>query len=384
MNRTLGVGLIGCGNISDAYLRLVPQFKGIKLQACADLNAAAATEKAQLYGVRAETVDGLLASDDIDVVVNLTVPAAHFEVSKRILEAGKHVYSEKPFVLALREGLALKQLADERGLRIGSAPDTFLGGAHQQCRMLVDDGFLGPISSGSCHVMSRGMEHWHPNPDFFFKTGGGPVLDLGPYYLTNLVQLLGPVKTVAALSSIPSPVREISSEPRKGQMIEVETPTTLHAVLGFASGAVITFGASWDVQDHRHSFMELYGSKGTLFGPDPNYFDGTVDIALGDDKRLALPHWDHPLEKPNMGLEGNAPFANYRGVGLADMGAAILQDRSHRCNHALALHVCEVMFSIIHSGEEHRFIELKTSCERPAPLEPEDARALLRDKALTS
>ena len=187
MAKKLGVGVIGCGNISAAYFRLAPLFRGIEMRACADINAEAAKARAAEFGLRAETVDGLLAAQDIDIIVNLTVPAAHYGVSKQILDAGKHVYSEKPFVLSVAEGLDLKKRAEKKGLRIGSAPDTFLGGAHQLARAIVDSGKLGRITSGTCHVMNHGMEHWHPNPDFFYAPGGGPILDLGPYYLANLI-----------------------------------------------------------------------------------------------------------------------------------------------------------------------------------------------------
>ena len=197
----LGIGVIGCGNISKAYFSLAPLFRGIEMRACADINMDAAKARAKEFKLRAETVEDLLKADDIDIIVNLTIPAVHYEVSKRVLDAGKHVYSEKPFVLSLEEGQDLKARAEKKGLRIGSAPDTFLGGAHQLVRELIDEGKLGKITSGTCHVMGHGMEHWHPNPDFFFQPGAGPVLDIGPYYITNLIQLIGPVKQVAAFAT---------------------------------------------------------------------------------------------------------------------------------------------------------------------------------------
>ena len=215
MSKTLGIGVIGCGNISAAYMRLAPMFAGIEMRACADMNMDAAKARAEEFGLRAETVDGLLGSDDIDIVVNLTVPNAHHEVSTRILKSGKHAYSEKPFVLSVEEGQSLKSLADAKGLRVGSAPDTFMGGAHQLARSLVDTGAVGKITSGTCFVQSPGMEMWHPNPDFFFKPGGGPILDLGPYYVSNLVQLLGPVRRVVAMTSKGFDERTITSEPRQ-------------------------------------------------------------------------------------------------------------------------------------------------------------------------
>jgi predicted dehydrogenase len=205
MARKLGVGIIGCGNISTTYFKFAPLFRGIEVKACADINPAAAKAKAKEYGVRAESVADLLKAKDVDIVVNLTIPAVHYEISRQALDAGKHVYSEKPFVLSVKEGLDLKKRAAKKKLRIGSAPDTFLGGAHQLARDLIDKGKLGKITGGTCYVMSHGMEHWHPNPDFFFQPGAGPVLDVGPYYITNLIQLIGPVKRVKRCRSTRRP-----------------------------------------------------------------------------------------------------------------------------------------------------------------------------------
>jgi predicted dehydrogenase len=294
MSRKLGVGVIGCGNISAAYMRLAPLFRGIEMRACADANQAAAKARAEEFGLREETVDGLLAADDVDIVVNLTIPAAHYEISRRAIEAGKHVYSEKPFVLSVEEGKALAELAEKKGVRVGSAPDTFLGGSHQLARHVIDSGAIGKVVSGTCHVMSHGMEHWHPNPDFFFQPGGGPILDLGPYYISNLVQLAGPVRQVAARTSIPAKERTITSQPRFGETIPVETPTTIHALLEFENGAVVTLNASWDVWNHNHSPMELYGEEGSLFLPDPNFFGGEVRLTRRGEPALLPADWSHP------------------------------------------------------------------------------------------
>ena len=376
MARALGVGIVGCGNISETYLKLAPLFRGIEMRACADIDMAVAKARAERFGVRAMQVDELLTADGIDIVVNLTIPAAHYDVSRAILEAGKHVYSEKPFVLSAKEGLDLKRLADRRNLRVGSAPDTFLGGAHQLARRIVDSGRIGRVTSGTCHVMSHGMEHWHPNPDFFFKPGGGPILDLGPYYITNLIQLIGPVERVAALGSIPAHRRTITSKPRFGEEIEVETPTTIHALLEFANSAVITFNASWDVWHHGHAPMELYGEEGTLYVPDPNFFGGAVTLTKGAKPAKAAPSWNHPFLVANH-TTPRGMLANYRACGLADMARGILDGRPHRCSLDLALHAVEVMTGILKSGESRRFVEMKTTCERPAALGIAEARALL-------
>jgi predicted dehydrogenase len=372
MSRNLGVGVIGCGNISTAYFRLSRLFRGIEMRACADIDETVAKAKAAEFSVRAEPVERLLAADDIDIVVNLTVPSVHYEVSRAILEAGKHVYSEKPFVLSVEEGLELNALAQKKGLRVGSAPDTFLGGAHQLARHIVDSGVIGRITSGTAHVMSHGMEHWHPNPDFFFQPGGGPILDLGPYYISNLVQLAGPVRQVAARTSIPAKERTITSQPRFGETIPVETPTTIHALLEFENGAVITLNASWDVWNHGHSPMELYGEEGSLFLPDPNFFGGEVKLTRRDAPVAPPSDWTHPFAVVNHD-SGGRMLANYRAVGLADMALAIQEDRPHRCSAELALHVVDIMTAILRSGESGRFEAMCTTCERPAALSPQEA-----------
>lgn len=372
----LKLGLIGAGNISESYLSRAPHFRAIRFVAVADMNPAAAEARATEYGIEARSVDDLLASSDIDLIVNLTIPAAHFDISKRALHAGKHVYSEKPYVLTLEEGRELARIAAEAGLRIGSAPDTFLGSSHQQARDLIDRGAIGRVASGTCAVMSSGMESWHPNPDFFFLKGGGPVLDLGPYYISNLVQLLGPVARVAALAATPSTTRVIGSAARKGQSIPVETPTTIHALLEFAGGTVISFQSSWDVWQHDLEPMALYGSEGTLHLPDPNFFDGTLRLTRHAEP-ADLPDWDHPLGPANRVTNDGRHVADYRVAGLADMAAAITEGRPHRCNDQLALHVVEVMTAILASGEEGRFVTLTTTCDRPEALAPEAASALL-------
>ncbi|MBP1806580.1 Gfo/Idh/MocA family protein [Rubellimicrobium aerolatum] len=372
----LGVGIIGCGNISAAYLQLAPSFKALDLRAVADINMDNARARAAEFNVRAHTVEELLAAPDIDVIVNLTVPAVHYEVSRQILEAGKHAYSEKPLVLSLDEGERLRDLAASKNLRVGSAPDTFLGGSHQQARAAIDDGRTGRILGGTAHVMGHGMEMWHPNPDFFFAPGGGPVLDMGPYYITNLVQLIGPVRTVAAMAKAGFKTRTIGNGPRNGEVLQVTTPTDIHAVLEFANGATVTLGASWDVWKNRHANMELYGEEASLFVPDPNFFGGTVEIG-GEGDIEALPETDHPFGQANFTTGDGRHLANYRGAGLADMVTAIEEGRKHRCDIDLAVHVVDVMTGILRSGEERRFVDMTTTCDRPAALSPEEARALL-------
>ena len=372
MTKNLGVGIIGCGNISAAYLQLAPMFKGYDIVAVADINMANARARASEFNVRADTVDDLLASSDVDLVINLTIPAAHVGVSRAILQAGKHVYSEKPFVLSLFEAEELGDIAKENNLRIGSAPDTYMGGSHQMARSLIDAGAIGKVTSGTAVVMSSGMEDWHPNPDFFFRKGGGPILDLGPYYICNLVQLLGPVQKVTSFTGMASDTRTIRNGPRNGETVPVETPTTIHSVLSFANGAIITLLASWDVWASNHPIMELYGTNGTMDLPDPNFFGGklTVTERGGDPVEKS---WDHPFSIANF----EDVHANYRGAGLADMALAISDDRPHRCNDAFATHVVEVMTAILQAGETGNVMTLTTTCGRPDAMGPDQARALL-------
>lgn len=377
MGDTLGVGIIGCGNISTAYLTLAPLFKGLEMRAVADINMDAANAQANAFGVTAQSVDDLLSNDDIDVVVNLTIPAAHFPISKQILEAGKHVYSEKPLVLTLEEGEELRALADAKGLRVGCAPDTFLGGAHQLARAKIDEGLIGEVTAGSCHVMSHGPEGWHPNPDFFYEPGAGPVLDIGPYYVANLIHLIGPVKRVAALTSAPLKTRPIGSGPRKGETVPVLTPTNIHALLEFESGATITLSSSWDVWAHKHGNMELYGTEGSLIIPDPNFFGGEIEAAGTSGQLMALDGWEHPFGVPNQD-HNQGKMANYRTAGLADMAVAIAEGRDHRCSLERTLHGVDVMTSILRSGETGQFVDLSTTCTRPAALGIEEAQALLK------
>ena len=377
MARELGVGIIGCGNISTTYFSLAPLFKGLKVLACSDLNMNAAELRAEEYGVKAQTIDDMLANDELDIIVNLTIPDAHYAVSKRILEAGKHVYSEKPLVLSLEQGEDLRRIASGKGLSVGCAPDTFLGGAHQLARAFIDKGGIGRITAGTCHVMSPGMEMWHPNPDFFFLPGGGPILDLGPYYIANLINLIGPVKRVAALTSMASETRTITSQPRAGEVIPVKTPTNVHALLEFVNGATITLSASWDVWSHRHANMELYGTDGSLYVPDPNFFGGLVEASGRNKDIQPLENWDHPFGIDNQD-HANGLRANYRTAGLADMAVAIIEGRDARCSLDRALHGVDVMTAILRSGETGQFVTLSTTCTQPAALGVVEARALLR------
>ncbi len=374
----MGIGIIGCGNISSAYLRLAPLFKGLTVRGVSDVNMAAATAQAEAFGTAAYAVDDLLARSDIDVVINLTVPAVHFEVTRRILQAGKHAYSEKPLVLTLAEGEELRALAAAKGLRVGCAPDTFLGAAHQQARDLIDSGVLGEITTGNAAIQGHGPESWHPNPAFFYLPGAGPIMDMGPYYIANLISLLGPVKRVGALTSSASATRVIGSGDLAGQSVPVKTPSNIQALLEFHSGATIAFSASWDVWHHKRNHFELYGTKGTLYVPDPNFFGGPLQMAGMDGEVQDVAPWDHPFGVLNDTSHQGEPLANYRTAGLADMVAAIGAGRDTRCSLERTLHGVDVMTSILKSGETGSFITLSTTCTRPEALGPQAARALLR------
>lgn len=379
MSKTYGVGIIGAGNISTSYLRLAPLFKGLEVRAITDINMDAASDRAKEYDVQAQTSDELLSNSEIDIVVNLTIPEVHYKITKEIVSASKHAYSEKPLVLSVEEGVDLKKVADANRVKIGCAPDTFMGGAHQQARNIVDSGQIGKITSGTCHVMSPGMESWHPNPDFFFRPGAGPVLDVGPYYVANLINLIGPVKRVTAFASAAKTERTIGSGPREGEKVPVSTPTTIHAVLEFETGALITLGASWDVFKHNHPNTELYGTEGSLFIPDPNFFGGDLEVADTTGAVEKVTPWDHPFGIANQDLDTKNPVANYRTAGFADMVQAIEAGRMPRCSLETSLHGVDVMTSILKSAETGSAVTLSTTCERPLSLGPDEARQMLRE-----
>jgi len=361
---------MGCGNISAAYLKMASRFHGIKVAAVADAVASVAEMRSKEYGVPAVSPDALLADPTIDIILNLTIPGAHYEVGRRALEAGKHVFSEKPYVLNVEEGKKLAALAKEKGLRIGSAPDTILGGAHQYGRHLLDQGEVGRITSGVCAMMCHGHESWHPSPEFYYKVGGGPLFDMGPYYVSNLVQLLGPVARVTGFTSSATLTRTITSEPKKGTVIPVETPTNIHAVLEFVSGAVVTLITSFDVWHNEIEHMVLHGTEGAIYMPDPNNFFGEIRVAKPGQPVAKVEQWDHAFVP-------DESTRHYRSSGLADMAMGILEGRPHRCNGDFALHVIDIMDGILRAGAEKRVVEMTTSCDRFDIFTPEESRALL-------
>ena len=348
----LGVGIIGAGNISTQYLRAMKDFPVLDIRGIADMRPEVAQKQADAYGVKAMGIAELLADPTIDIVVNLTIPRAHVKVGLEIIAAGKHLYAEKPLGVTFEEGKKLIAAAKRKGLRVGSAPDTFLGGSHQQARAVVDSGKLGTIVGGTAIFACPGHEDWHPDPAFYYDVGGGPVLDMGPYYITDLVNLLGPVKAVQAMGTMPHKQRPIRSAPKKGQMMPVKVLTHVSGLLQFASGAVVQVMLSFDVPKHTHNPLELYGTEGSLEVPDPNMFGGTVRVAMRRGE------WEEVPVK--------YPYAdNSRSLGVADMAHAILNDRPHRCSGELALHVLEVMEAFATASKSGTTVKIKTKIERP-------------------
>lgn len=354
--RRIAVGIIGCGNISDAYLKASPQFPVLDIIGVADINRAAAEAKAAAYGLAAMPVDALLADPRVEIVLNLTTPQHHVPVGLQAVGQGKHVYSEKPLATTLSDAERLVAAAREQGVRVGCAPDTFLGGSHQTARRLVEEDIIGTIVAGSAFMQVPGHELWHPNPDFYYQPGGGPMLDMGPYYLTCLVNLLGPVKSVTGQAKSSYPTRIIGSGPRQGETIHVEVPTHISGLLTFENGAAVSITTSFDVWKHEHNHIELYGTIGSMIVSDPNQFQGDIRTSQrkGD--------WTVADQIHSYG------DGNYRGLGLADMAQAIVSGRQHRASLDLSLHVLEIVESIISSAETGRRIDLRYGCARPAPM----------------
>ena len=353
------VGLIGAGNISTIYLKNAAWLTPIEVVAVADLRRAAAEAQAAAHNIaRVLTVEELLADPTIEIVLNLTIPAAHGEVALAALAAGKSVYNEKPLALTRDEAQAMLRSAAERTLRVGGAPDTFLGAGIQTCRQLIDAGVIGQPVAATAFMMGPGHESWHPNPAFYYQPGGGPMFDMGPYYLTALVSLLGPVAAVSGMVSKGQAQRTITSQPLAGQVIDVEVPTHVTGLMHFASGAVGTITTSFDVQAHEHPHIEIYGTEATLSVPDPNTFGGPVRVkrARGQWEEIMLTH---------------SYAENSRGLGVADMAHALRTGRAHRANGDLAYHVLDLMWAFHDAAAEERTIHLASTCERPAPLQPD-------------
>jgi len=351
------VGVIGCGNISGVYFKnMCETFEVLEVVACADLVKERAEAKAgEFRGVRAMPVDELLADPDIRIVVNLTIPRAHADVAFAAVKAGKSVHNEKPLTITREEGRKLLKAAKAKRVLVGAAPDTFLGAGIQTCRKLIDDGWIGEPVAATAFMTCHGHESWHPDPEFYYKVGGGPMFDMGPYYLTALVALMGPVKRVTGSARVTFPRRVITSQPKCGTVIKVDVPTHVAGVMDFANGAVGTIITTFDVWAAQLPRIEIYGSEGSLSVPDPNTFGGPVHVM-----RAGSPWADVPL------THGYAE--NSRGIGVADMGYSLLSGRRHRASGALAYHVLDVMHAFHDASRDGTHVEVESTCQRPAPL----------------
>ena len=358
---TIKIGIIGCGNISPAYLRTAQTFSILECAACADLVPARAEARAEEFGVpRACSVNELLADPDIQIVVNLTTPQAHAEVSLAAIEAGKHVYTEKPLAITRADGSKVLALAAERGLRVGCAPGTFLGGGLQTCRALIDDGAIGRPVACTAFMISHGHESWHPAPAYYYQEGAGPMFDMGPYYLTALATTLGPVSRVTASAGIQIPERTITSEPKRGQKIIVTTPDHVAGTIEFADGTIGTVITTFAVWRSQLPHIEVYGTEGTLSVPDPNSLGGPVSICLADGKEWSQVPLTH----------GHTDGKKMWGIGVADMAHAILAGRPHRATGELGYHVLDVMQAFLDASREGKHYRVRSTIERPAPLPP--------------
>ena len=379
------IGLIGCGNIAETYFRAQDYFNNIKFIACADKFPELSKKCADQYNIKSLTVDEILNDTNVDVILNLTIPQAHFEISKLALEAGKHVYSEKPMSIKYDEANELVNLAKDNNLYIGNAPDTFLGGGGQVARKFVDDGDIGKVMTGNFIFAFPGVQEFHPNPESWFQSGGGPVIDMGPYFFTTLVNLLGPVKNVRSRGKKFADQREYLVGPKKGKSFNVDISTSVMLDIEFANEAIVQGFISFDVQNHARNHMELYGTKGSLVVPDPNMFGGPVLLSreLGSEWQEFSVE-DKYLGKTNIinhsGRSNEAPKqSNYRGVGLSEMIYSIENNIQHRCNGNLALHVLDIIESTIIASETKKEVSLRSTCEQPKPLSEEQIKLLIKN-----
>ncbi|GAC1393230.1 MAG: Gfo/Idh/MocA family oxidoreductase [Ktedonobacteraceae bacterium] len=351
------IGIIGCGKISDVYFQAGRTFEILDIVACADLDRERAKAKATLHAIPyVYSVEELLADPDIEIVVNLTIPKAHAEITLQVMQAGKSVYSEKPLAMNRRDGQKILTAAHTRGVRVGGAPDTFLGGGIQTCRKLIDDGEIGIPIAATAFMLAHGPESWHPDPDFYYQPGGGPLFDMGPYYLTALVNLIGPIRRVTASTHVTFPERTITSAPHFGEIIHVNTPTHIAGVMDFATGAVGTLITSFDVWSSALPSIEIYGTEGTLSVPDPNTFGGPVRLRRAREKEWSTIPLTHSYSTQS------------RGIGVADMASAMRSKRLHRANEEITYHIVDVMQAFLESSVEGKHIMIASTCACPAPL----------------
>ena len=378
------VGLIGCGNIAETYFRSQQYFNNIQFISCADVYEEVSRKCAKENNINAQTVDELLSNPNVDVILNLTTPQAHYEVTKKTLLANKHSYCEKPLSISFNQGKELVEIAQSRNLYLGNAPDTFLGGGGQLARQKIDDGEIGKILTGNFIFAFPGVQTFHPNPESWFQKGGGPVIDMGPYFFTTLVNLLGPAKNVRARGKTFAEQRKYQFGAKKGQMFNVEILTSVMLDIEFHNGSIIQGFISFDVENHGRNHMELYGTKGSMIIPDPNMFGGPLITS----NELGSEWIKHSVEDRYLGKtniinstvrSNEAPKqANYRGAGLAEMIYSIENNLDHRCNGELALHVLELIESTIISAEIGNEIELKTTCKKPEPFLEDQIKIIMK------
>lgn len=351
------VGLVGCGFISGIYLENSKILRSFEVVACSDLIPERSESRANEFRVpKVCSTEEIMEDPEIEIVLNLTTPDGHYEVAKQAIEAGKSVYNEKPLAIELADGKELVDLAHEKGVLIGGAPDTFLGGGIQTCRKLIDDGWIGEPIASTAFMVCHGHESWHPDPEFYYKKGGGPMFDMGPYYLTALVNLLGSIKQVKASTRITFPERTITSEPKFGTKIMVNVPTHVVGVMDFASKAIGTIITSFDVWSGQLPRIEVYGTLGSLSVPDPNTFGGPVQIYLPENNEWR----DVPLT--------HGYTSNSRGIGVADMANALRSGHKHRANGDLTYHVLEVMHAFHTAADKEKTVRLKSKVRKPEPL----------------
>ncbi len=385
MSKVFKVGLIGCGHISETYFRGHDYFNNFKITKCADINSVNAEKCADTYNITACSVDELLKDNEIEVILNLTIPRAHHEVAKQSLENDKHVYSEKPMAVNFSEGEELLALSKSKGLYIGNAPDTFLGGGIQKSIDLINQNKIGNVRLGSAIFAYPGVQSYHPNPEpWFANNEGGPVMDMGPYYLTALVNLLGPAKSVHGVSTKVFEKRVIGIGHKKDQEFSVECPTSYLVNLEFHNQALIQITLSFDVVTHQRNHIELYGDRGSMIVPDPNMFGGSV-MTSNDDSGIWEEHKtdDLPLGRINIttqsGRANESPTnANYRGVGLAEMLYCIEKGITHRCNGELSLHVLDIIKSTMKAADSRTTQDIKTSCQKADYFTLEEIQKILK------
>ena len=385
MKKVFKVGLIGCGHIAETYFRAHKYFNNFKIIKCADINHLAAKKCASKYNIKALTVKNLLKDKEIQIILNLTVPKAHFEVSKKALLNNKHVYTEKPMAINVKDGRELLKISQRKKLYIGNAPDTFLGGGSQKSKELIESNSLGKINLGNIIFAYPGVQSYHPNPEpWFAKNEGGPVIDMGPYYLTALVNLLGPAKQVWGSLMWNKKKRLIGIGPRKGKSIKILCPTTYLGTIFFKNKTIIRFTLSFDVIAHHRNHIELYGDKGSILVPDPNMFGGSVYIckklggAWKEYKTNKMPLGKINIRQKSLRANEASINANYRGVGLAEMAYCIKNKKKHRCNGELSLHVLDIIESIMIAARRKKRINIKSTCTLPKSFSSSEIRKILK------